>query len=177
MPGVFVLAAALLLVAAGAAKVRAPGAAAAMLRRAAPWLPRVLRQPAAVRLGGAAEAAVGAAAVVTGGRIALVLLAACYAAFAAVALRLIAVGAGASCGCFGGADSPAGPAHVVLDVLATAAAVAGVVAPPGLFGGRFDGAVLPGLIGIAQAALLAYVGFLSITALPALAADRRRLAA
>jgi methylamine utilization protein MauE len=177
MVGALGLAAALLLLAAGAAKLRAPSAAAAMLRRAAPGLPRALRQPAAVRIGGAAEVAVAAAVIGTGSRASLVLLAAGYALFAAVALRLAVVGRGASCGCFGGTDSPVGPAHVVLDVLAVAVAVAAAVAPPGPVGGQFDGAVLPGLIGTAQAVLLAYLGFLSITALPALAADRRRVTA
>ena len=177
MLGSIELAAALLLLAAGVAKVRSPDAAATMLRRAAPRLPAALRQPSAVRIGGVLEAAIATAVVLTGTRAAAALLAGCYAVFAVVSIRLTVLGQRASCGCFGRTDSPVGAAHVVLNVLALAVAAAGVVRPTGPVAGLFDGALLAGLIGAAQAVLVAYLGFLSITALPALAADRQRVSA
>jgi hypothetical protein len=65
----------------------------------------------------------------------------------------------------------------VLNAAAAAVALAGVVRPAGRWGGAFGADVLPGLIALAQAGLLAYAAFLSITALPALAAARRRVRA
>ena len=174
--GSLALAAALLLIGAGVGKVRAPQPAAAMLRRALPGGLRTIARPALVRVAGLGEVAVGAATVLTGSRWALGLLAAAYLAFLALSLRLAAAGSGAPCGCFGRADAPVGAGHVVLNVVAVAAAIIGFVRPPGAWGGRFDGAVLPGVVGLAQAGLLAVLAYLAITALPALAAERRRAA-
>lgn len=177
MIGALDLAAAALLAAAGLGKLRSPAVAGTMLRRALPAALRPLARPATVRLAGLAELAVGAAVVLTGARAALALLAAAYLVFAAVTVRLIASGQRASCGCFGRADAPVGTAHLVLNAAAAAVALAGVVRPPGRWGGAFGADVLPGLIALAQAGLLAYAAFLSITALPALAAARRRVRA
>jgi len=174
--GSLALAAALLLVGAGVGKVRAPQPAAAMLRRALPGGLRPLARPALVRAAGLGEVAIGGAAVLLGNRWTLALLAATYLAFLALSLRLATTGSGAPCGCFGRADAPVGAGHVVLNAVAVAAAAVGVAQPPGAWGGRFDGAALPGVVGIAQAGLLAVLAYLAITALPALAAERRRAA-
>jgi hypothetical protein len=177
MIGALDLAAAALLIAAGAGKVGAPAPATAMLRRALPAPLRRLAAATAVRLAGLAEVAVGVAVVLTGARAALLLLAAAYAAFAAVAVRLVKARQRTSCGCFGRADAPVGPEHLVLNAAGVAVAVAGAVRPPGRWGGAFAGDVLPGLLTLAQSALLAYLAFLSITALPALGDARRRVRA
>jgi methylamine utilization protein MauE len=178
MIGALELAAALLLAAAGAAKLVAPGPAAAMLRRAVPPLARNLRAvPAVVRVGGAAELAIGIGVAVTGSRWSALLLALAYAAFAVVAARLIRLGTRQSCGCFGRTDSPVGRPHVALNLAALAVAIAAVVRPAGPAGGLFDHGALAATVGLAQAGLLAYLGFLSITALPALAAARRQVTA
>jgi hypothetical protein len=176
MIGSIDLAAALLLLAAGLGKLRAPQPAATMLGRALPALRNRPGLPAAVRAAGLAEATLGAAVVVTGQRPAIALLAGAYAIFAVVAIRLTTLGQRESCGCFGRADSPVGLPHVVLDLVGLGAALAGVVRPPGPVGGLFDGATLPGLVGVGQAILLAGLGYLSMTAFPALAAERRRVA-
>jgi hypothetical protein len=86
--------------------------------------------PLLVRVGGAAEAAVGLVALATGDRIPAVLLAASYAAFAAFVL--IALGRGAplaSCGCFGKADTPPTRLHVILNAGAAAAGLAVALNP------------------------------------------------
>lgn len=177
MLGSLDLAAALLIGAAGLGKLRAPEPAVAMLRQAVPRALRSLPSAGAVRLAAVGEVGVGAAAVLTGGRPALALLAAAYVAFLAVSLRLAAADRSTSCGCFGRADSPVGLAHVVLNLVAAAVCVAGVFRPPGAWGGLLDGDVLPGVVGLAQSALLAALAFVAVTALPALAAERRRLSA
>jgi hypothetical protein len=121
-------AAALLLLAAGALKVADPSAAATALAARGRPVP-----PAAVRAGGVAEAALGAAPRALGGRPLAVLVAVTYAAYAlwvAAALR-----SGAPCGCFGEPDTPARPAALVVDVvLALAAAVGAVVGVQPLVG-------------------------------------------
>lgn len=175
MIGSVQLAAALLLVGAGVAKLRTPDQAATMVRGA--WWTS-LRSGAArllVRVGGAVELGVGAAVVVTGGRIAAALLGCCYLGFLTVAVRLVRRGQRASCGCFGATDSPVGVSHLVLNTGAVSVAVAAIVRPPGAVGGLVRDGVLTGVVGLGQAVLLAYLAFLSITALPALVAARRRL--
>lgn len=175
MIGSVQLAAALLLAGAGLAKLFAPDQAAAMLRKA--WWTR-LRSGAAlvlVRIAGVVEIGVGVAVTATGARIAAALLGCCYLAFLVVAGRLLLRGQRTSCGCFGAADSPIGIGHLVVNVVAMGVAIAAVIRPPGPVGGLFDDDVLTGVVGLGQAVLLAYLAFLSITALPALVAARRRL--
>jgi hypothetical protein len=169
------LAAALLLAGAGLAKLYAPDQAAAMLRQA--WWARLGAGTSRgfVRFGGVVEIGVAVAVIVTGGRVAALLLGCCYLAFLVVAGRLVHRGQHTSCGCFGAADSPVGIGHLVVNLLALAAAVAAAIRPPGVLGGLLDDDALTGAVGVGQAALLAYLAFLSITALPALVAARRRL--
>lgn len=173
MIGSLVLAAAFLLAGAGLAKAFAPDAAVTMLRSGWPALRRVPRLGVAVRAGGVTEAAVGGAVASVGGAVPVALLGAGYLAFAVVTIRLVSRGQRSSCGCFGRADSPVGPAHLVLNVACVGIAVAGTIRPPGPLGSLADGPALPAVVGVAQAALLAYLGFLSITALPALTTARR----
>ncbi|MDT4921518.1 MAG: hypothetical protein QOI15_2420 [Pseudonocardiales bacterium] len=175
MIGVGLLAGAWLLAGAGAAKLWSPDAAAAMLRRAWRGAPRGSAARSTVRATGLVEIAVGGAVLLTGTRTAAVLLAGCYLAFLAVAARLLLTGQHGSCGCFGSTESPVGFGHLVVNTAAVAVAIAAAVRPPGAFGGLAGDSVLLGVVGVGQALLLAYLAFLSITALPALAAARRRL--
>jgi hypothetical protein len=117
-------ASALLLVVAGAAKVRDPLPLVRALRSA-----RLPAPPAGVRLVAVAEVVLGLAAVLQGGRVPAALVAASYAAFTAfVLLARSRGGVLASCGCFGRTDTPATTGHVVvtgaLAVLAAGVAVA-----------------------------------------------------
>lgn len=84
-----------------------------------------------VRLGGAAEVAVGSAALLVGGRLTSALVAASYLAFSiVVAFALRSGDPLSSCGCFGRPDTPPTRVHLaVTGLLALAAAVA-VLRPP-----------------------------------------------
>jgi hypothetical protein len=170
MIGSLQLAAALLLGAAGLAKLVAPGPAAAMLRRA--W--RVVPS-AVVRAAAAIEMVVALAVIALGDRAAALALGACYLACAAVSVRLMQRRERASCGCFGRADAPVGGVHLAVNAAAFGIAAAAALRPPGRFGGLFEDGALHGVVGVGQSALLAYLAFLLLTALPALTAARRRL--
>lgn len=174
MIGPLAAAAAVLLAVAGLAKLRSPGPAAAMIVSLLPSLTR--RRPAVrafVRGAGIGEAAVGAAFVIVGGRLPAALLAAAYLAFTLIALSLATRSSDTSCGCFGTVDSPVGRAHVALNLICLGLAVAAVVVPVPALGGLLHRGLSVGLIGAAQVLLLAWLGYLAITALPALASARR----
>jgi hypothetical protein len=114
------LAAALLLVVAGAAKVRDPGdlATAAPVGRGT------------VRALAGAELVLGLVAVLRPSTVVAALVALSYVGFAGYVTWLRAVGGAlATCGCFGAVDTAPTRAHVVVD-LALAAAAASVAAGP-----------------------------------------------
>ncbi|MCW2608064.1 MAG: hypothetical protein JWO60_2757 [Frankiales bacterium] len=154
------LAAAALLVLAGAAKVLDPAPLVRALRSLG--LPG---GPLVVRLAAAAEVVVGVAALLTGSRAAALAVAASYALFTAVVVRgLLRGGVLASCGCFGKADTPPTRTHAV--VTAGLAAVALAVDPP------TPGALtLPLLVASAAVAVTAY---LALAVLPLLHAPVAR---
>jgi hypothetical protein len=160
-----VLAAAALLVAAGAPKVARPDDALGALRSIG------VRVPGAVVRGlGAAEAALGAIALLVGGRIAVALVAASYAGFTAFVLRALGTGgAVSSCGCVGRPDTPPTPAHVVVTgALAVLCAVAAAGSPAGLpamLGGEPGQAVVV----ITLAALIGWLCWLALAEMPRLA--------
>lgn len=155
------LAAALLLAAAGLAKVRHPADTAIALRRVGLPVPEW-----AVRWGAAAEVAVAAWAF-TAGRAPALLVALSYLGFAGfVGLALRRGSPVSSCGCFGKADSPPTVAHVVVNLAAAAAAGWAAVTPhPGMLDlvrhQPLDGAPLVLLLGAT-----AYLAYLVVAALP-----------
>jgi hypothetical protein len=111
--------AAVLLAAAGGAKVVDPANTVGALRGFG------FRVPAgAVRVGGAVEALLAVVAVVTGAAVPAVLVAASYLLFTAFVVtarvRNLPIG---SCGCFGRVDTPPSALHVVVNLGAVAAAV------------------------------------------------------
>jgi hypothetical protein len=179
-------AAAVLLVVSGLAKVRAPGPAATMIGELvgparARWLRRSVRLTTLVRAGGIIEVLVGALLLIRGGRVAGLLLAASYLVFTVVALRLLSRASSTStvgrtsCGCFGSTDSPIGPAHAVLDLVGLGTGVAATVHPVAHGAGLFDHGPLVSSVACGQVLLLAGLGYLAITALPALGSARRLL--
>jgi hypothetical protein len=170
--GALSAAAAVLLVVAGVAKIRTPAPAAAMIVL---LLPRMRRGRVVARAAGTVEMAAGLVALVFGGRVALAVLAGCYFVLTLVAIRLATGPQRAPCGCFGAADGTVGTAHIVFDSICLAAAVAGVVRPPGSVFALFDGGTLAGVTVVAQVLLLAALGYLSITALPALSVARHEV--
>lgn len=168
-------AAAALLAVAGLAKLRTPGPAATMIAGFWPRLAPLRRARSVARAVGIVETATGTAILVAGGRIAATALAACYLALTLVALRLVFGGRRAPCGCFGAADGDVGVPHVLLDGCALAIAVAAIITAPAGVGALFASGALIGSVASVQAALLAALGYLSITALPALVAARKPL--
>lgn len=155
------LAAALLLAAAGLAKVRRPADTAIALRRAGLPVPAWV-----VRAGAAAEVAVAGWAF-TSARVPALLVALSYLGFAAFVLLALRRGSPvSSCGCFGKADSPPTRAHVVVNL--AAAGGAGWAAlhahPAGIALLRHQ--PLGGLPLVVLLGAAAYLAYLVMTALP-----------
>ena len=150
------LASAVLLVAAGGAKLADPASLVRALRSVGLPAPR-----AAVRVGAAGEVALGVAAALTGSALAAAGVALSYAAFTAfVLVALRRGGVLASCGCFGKADTPPTRTHVAvtgaLAVVAAAVAVRPLPALPALLGSS-PGAGVPLLVTTAAVAVTAYL--------------------
>jgi hypothetical protein len=123
----------LLLVVGGLAKAIRPGDTAHALRAVGFQVSRRTAR-AGVRVGGAVEAVIGAAALLTGSWWVVALVALSYVGFATFVVHALRSGAPiSSCGCFGKVDTPPSIVHVVLDVAfatVAAAAVAHDVALP-----------------------------------------------
>jgi hypothetical protein len=155
-------AAAVVLAAAGIAKLGRPGDTAGALRVAG--LPA---RPALVRAGAAVELVVGVAAWVAPGpvpgAVAAAAVAASYLGFAVfVAVALRCRWPLATCGCFARPDTPPRPVHVLLDAAAAAAALAWAAAGRGALGEVLAGAgsaLAPLAATAAVLAALAYLVF------------------
>lgn len=164
--------AALLLICSGLAKLRSPGPTVQTLDQLGlpGWgrLPRI----AAVRALGLGEITAGATMLALGGRGPAAALAVLYLAFAMVVSTLLRRGRGSSCGCFGAADAPVSRAHLAVDLAAAAAAVAAAISPPAAPVSAVRG--LAGAVLLGQIMLLTGLAYLSMTALPALAAARQK---
>ncbi|NAZ88377.1 hypothetical protein GTR00_20130 [Kineococcus sp. T90] len=160
------LAGSLLLLLAGVAKLRRPDGTARALR--AQHLPS---SPALVRLLGAGEVLLAAAALAGLPGTAWA-VAAAYAAFTAFVVVALVRGAPlSSCGCFGEPDLPPTRTHVAVTA-ALAAASAGTALGAGASGlDGLAGAGAPAALAAAGlSALVAWLALLSLTALPRLAA-------
>jgi len=177
LAGPFAIAAVLLAVG-GAAKAVRPRDTAQALTAVGIRFPRFLPGRVVVRVGGAVEAVIGAAALVVGGPVLCALVAVSYFAFAGFVLVALRTGAPiSSCGCFGKIDTPPSIVHVVLDLafagVAAAAAVVGDVALPDVLGDQ-------PLLGIPFLMLLVIgcsLVFLAFTSLPKTMAVVREVAA
>jgi len=152
------LAAAMLLAVAGATKAARPAESALALTRLAPRLADVA--PLIVTVVAIAEACVGVLALVWLAPLPAVLVAGSYGAFAVVVLAVRARGGPlATCGCFGGIDTPPTVTHAAIDAAAALAAVTVALQAPD----RVQTAVLassplhgiPLLLGSALTAVLA----------------------
>jgi hypothetical protein len=171
-------AAVLLLMLAGWAKLRQPNPLRMSVRilrsRDSSRLTARLSQPlgsvAGVRTAGLAELIIGAYALLLGGRVASAVVAATYLALAGMAAVLATSAPGTDCGCFGAAASPAGPTHVVVDALAALIAGIAVLWPAsGLLSAVSAHPATAGAT-LAAAAVLTGLGYLALTAVPALLA-------
>jgi hypothetical protein len=148
--------AAALLVLAGAPKVLRPRNTVGALRSVGVRVPAAL-----VRLGGAAEAALGATVLLSGGRIPAALVAVSYLSFTAfLAVALRRGGTLASCGCLGRADTPPTVAHLVITVgLCAGACVAAATSADALPDLTLSAASLTLLVFVSLALWLVWVGF------------------
>jgi hypothetical protein len=163
-----------LLVEAGLGKAIRPDATARALaslpvnRWPVRWVQRL------VRVGSLAELCLGLVALAFPGSPAAWLVAASYAAFAAVlALVRWSGGSLASCGCFGTPDTPATALHLVVDV-ALCAAAAGVAAdhPAGSMFRVLAHQPAAGVPLVAVSALAAWLAYLAVSVLADLQAAR-----
>jgi hypothetical protein len=153
------LAAAMLLAVAGMSKAVRPADSGLALARLAPVLARFASP--IVRILAVAEAGVGVLALVWLAPLPADLVAASYGAFTIVVLVVRARGGPlATCGCFGGIDTPPTIAHVVIDAAAAVAAVAVSLQAPGRYVTVVLGAEplhgIPLLFGSAVTAMLAF---------------------
>jgi hypothetical protein len=160
--------AALLLLASGPAKLRAPEPTVAALRALRLGALRPFADPRLVRTGGVAEIALASWVLAGGGRAASAALAVAYLGFAAVAARLVAVGSAASCGCFGAASAPVGRGHLAVCLGAAAAAAAATVSPVAPVRTLFTPDPVLGAATVVLAGCLAAAAYLCLTALPEL---------
>lgn len=160
-------AAAGLVLVAGIAKLRRPGATSDALA-----LTRVSTTTGLVRLLGGAEIALALAVLVLGGPWLFGALAVAYLGFIAVAERQRRAGRG--CGCFGAATTRIGPLHLGVDAVAAAAAgFAAWQAGPGIGGILPTGVVSAGTT-LGLLVLAVVLARLTLTALPDLLAIRDR---
>ena len=118
--------AAVVLAVAGVTKVLDPSAVTRSLAAAG-----LAVSPGIGRSVGIGEMVVGSWVLAFGGAIASAALAAWYGAFVVYLVANRARGLEVPCGCIGESDRPAGPAHLVVDLVAVAAAGLAVVRPVG----------------------------------------------
>ena len=140
--------------------------------------PRLLPGRVAVRIGGAIEVVIGAAALIVGGPVLCALVALSYLAFAGFVVVALRTGAPiSSCGCFGKVDTPPSVVHVVLDLafagVAAAAAFTGDVALPDVLGDQ----PLAGVPFLMLLAIGCSLVFLAFSSLPKTMAAVREVAA
>jgi hypothetical protein len=158
------LIAALLLAAAGAAKVVDPTTTVGALRGSGLGIPAV-----AVRIGGGLEAALAIAAAVTGAPILALAVAASYLLFTAFVISALVRGLPiGSCGCFGRVDTPPSALHVVVDLGAVVAAI-GVAAGDGTgLGPTLTAQPLAGVPLLLLVGVGTYAAFTALTIVPQL---------
>jgi hypothetical protein len=162
-------AAALLLAAAGLAKLRQRSPARSAFAAAA--VPGARRLPAGLanRLSGTVELAVAAVVLGAGGRLAGVLIALCYGLLAALSARMVAIEFGQDCGCFN-RPSPVTHWHTGVNLTGALIGVLAAVLPARSLLAELARQPVSGAALLLASVLLAYLGYLTMTALPALRA-------
>jgi hypothetical protein len=155
-------AASLLLAAGGAMKLFRPHSTSRALRSAG--LPH---SSAAVRIGSAAEVVIALTAIIVGGTVPAVCVAASYLGFGAFILLVYRRGGiVSSCGCFGEVDSPPTVLHLVLNVgAAVTAIIAATNDAPGI-GQALQGNFIETALLCTLSITLAYLAYLALAVLP-----------
>lgn len=159
MHAVLLHALALVLAIAGVRKVLDPAPVAAALRSSG-WP----SSPVLGRLLGVIEVGASLAVLAVGGAVAAAAVGAVYLGFLVFIVSNKLRGADVPCGCFGESTTPPGVGHIAVDVVAVAAAVAGVISPVDGVAGWFD----EGLVGTTALALVLVAAVLTITLLEVL---------
>lgn len=162
-------AAAVLLVAAGLAKLRQRAPIRSTF--AAAGIPGARRLPAtaANRLSGAVELAVGAVVLGAGGRLGALLITLSYALLAALSARMVAIEFGQDCGCFN-RPTPVTHWHTAVNVAGLLVGVLALCWPAGSPLAEPARHPISGAALLLAATVLAYLAYLTMTALPALRA-------
>lgn len=111
---------------------------------------------AVARLCGCVEVAIGAGALMAGGRIAAAVLTVTYATFALVVVAARRAGA-VSCGCFGAASAPPSQLHVLVNAASAALAALAVVIGPETLADSLSDQPLAGVPYLAALALAAWL--------------------
>ena len=151
-----------LLVVSGALKARRPGSATRAL--AGRGLGPLARLGPAVAL---AELVVGVSALAIDNRAFPALAGALYLGFATfVALALTAKEPVTDCGCFGAAETPPTPAHLILDLAAAAACGAAAGRSGGTLSRALEGQPLLGLPFLLLAGVCVFLAYAVLTVLP-----------
>lgn len=166
--------AALLLAAAGVAKLRQRAPIRSAFTAAA--VPGARRLPAGLanRLSGTVELAVAVVVLGIGGRLGGLLIAVCYGLLAALSARMLAVEFGQDCGCF---NRPSPVTHWHTGVNLAGALIGGlaVLLPARSLPAELGRQPVTGSALLLASAVLAYLGYLTMTALPALRAAAAEL--
>lgn len=162
-----VSAAALLLAAAGLAKLRQPAPTRSALAAAGIPGAQRLGAKAANRLSGAVELAVAVVALLVGGRVAAALIALAYLALAGLSARMMSIESGQDCGCFA---KPVAVSHwhTAVNLSCMLAGLVALLVPADPLLTEFGDAPATASALLLAAAVLAYLAYLVMTALPEL---------
>jgi hypothetical protein len=171
-----VSAAALLLGAAGVAKLRQPAPVRSPLAAAGIPGAQRLGAKAATRLSGAVELALATVALLVGGRVAAAVIALAYLVLAGLSARMMSIESGQDCGCFT-KPAPVSHWHTAVNLRCMLAGLGALLAPADPLISRFGDAPATTSALLLSAALLAYLGYLMMTALPELIAATAELEA
>ena len=170
-------AAALLLSAAGLAKLVRPGLGPPLPRFASATVTRPRLRSVVLRLAGAVEMVIAGYVILVGGRLSAAALGLAYVLLLAISWRVAAVAYGRDCGCFGSASTPATYWHVGVNCAGAWVAGMGIVIPSG---GRTEFARTDLVVAASEliaAIALAGLGYVAMTAAPELTQARAKLAA
>lgn len=169
-------AAAVILGAAGLSKLARPAPAGYALKAARIPGAGFLASPTMVRVAGLAELGVAGYVLGWGGSASAALLGTCYLILSVVAWRMLRVSPSQDCGCFGGSSEPITRWHLLVDVAGLTIGVAATLWPQPSVVDEVTDQGAQGVLLVGLSLLLAWLCYLLMTALPALATLRVKVA-